>query len=115
MGPTTTTSKLAILAIVYKAVKKVGDEYAMELRDQIEIAEALGDKVVETLALAGWGKMAEVQLQATQLDVFDFFNDVLDILGPQLPFVSKYFNVTLTTSRFAERGEPPRGGTATAA
>jgi hypothetical protein len=100
---TQTSSKLAILAIVYKAVKTVGDEYEMKLRDQAEIAEMLGEKMVEALALAGAGTMTEVQLQSTQLDVFDFFNDVLDLIEPQLPFVRKYFNVTLTTSRFSER------------
>lgn len=103
--PETKTSKMAILAIVYKAVKTVGDEYAMKLQDQAEIAEMLGEKMVEALALAGSGQISEVQLQSTQLDVFDFFNDVLDLIEPQLPFVHKSFNVTLTTSRFAERGD----------
>lgn len=100
---TKTTSRMAILAIVYKAVKTVGDEYEMALRDQIDIAEGLGDKVVEVLALAGSGKVSECQMPTTQLDVYDFFNDVFDLLEQQLPFVTKYFNVTLTTSRFAER------------
>ena len=111
MANSTTSSRLAILAIVYKAVKTVGDVRGITLRDQIEIAELLGEKVSETLALAGSGSVTEVQMQSSQLDVFAFFNDVLDLIEPQIPFVHKYFNVTLTTSRFSERGT----GNATAA
>lgn len=93
---------MAILEIVYRAVKDVGDDYGICTKGQIEVAEPLADKIVELVALQGMNAVPPT-LVTPDLEVFNFLNEVLDIVEPSIPIV-RSINVTLTTSRFAERG-----------
>lgn len=100
--PKPSTSKMVILAIVYRATKMVGDQYDISPKGQIMVAEPLADKIVEMVSMQG-GVYVAPTIVATDLEVFNFMNDILDIVEKSIPLV-RNINMTLTTSRFAERG-----------
>lgn len=104
---TATTSRMAILSIVYRAVCAVGADVEMSAKDMIAVAEPLADKIVEMAALQGGMTGMVPTLVADGLDTYLFLDAVLDTIEETIPVV-RGLNMTLTTSRFAERVEQRR-------